>query len=230
MPAKNRLKTYTANGYYHLYNRGVNKQAIFLDQQDYNVFLDYLSAYLTPLDRGQLLEQLHHLTTPAKVKDKLIKQLRLNNFANQVDLLAFCLMPNHFHLLIKQKTPRAIEAFMKSLGTRYVQYFNHRHNFRRGPLFEDIYKAVPVISANQLLHLTRYIHRNPYSAEIPLRQSLQPSSYPNYLGLVDQPWVKPHEVLAYFSNNELGGYEAFVADSSGYSASLSTIAEQLIDP
>jgi len=97
MPAKNSTKLYIENSFYHLYNRGVEKRIIFLDQQDYFVFLSYLKQYLLPLDKNKLTEKLTDPDISYKDRDKILKSLRLNNFASEIKLIAYCLMPNHFH-------------------------------------------------------------------------------------------------------------------------------------
>ena len=144
-------------------------------------------------------------------KAKAVRLLRMNNFVDEIELLAYCLMPNHFHLLIRQNEARSIEKFMKSLLTRYVQYFNHRYD-RVGGLFQDIYKAVMVKSEEQLLWLSRYIHRNLSSKGSSLKDSPLPSSYVNYLGLVQQKWIKPQGILNYFAKSGINSYRVFVED------------------
>lgn len=198
MPAKNILKLYIENSYYHLYNRGVEKRIIFQDNQDYRVFLSYLKTYLSPL-KG------------AKEKPTgRPRQRPLNNYHQQITLLSYCLMPNHFHLLLKQKPTEGIERFMRSLGTRYVQYFNKRYE-RVGPLFQDTYKAVLVETDNQLLHLSRYIHLQGI-----LLGSY--SSYADYLGKRKTEWLQPEEILSFFktaqrtSLKDILSYESFVED------------------
>ena len=202
MPAKNVIKQYLKNGYYHIYNRGVEKRTIFESDQDYKVFLRYLKEYLEPKDETSLRKELADVKIPWKEKNKILKKLLLNNFYKQIDLLCFCLMPNHFHLLVKQKTERGIEGFMKSFGTRYVLYFNKKHE-RVGGLFQNIYKAVLVKTDEQLLHLSRYIHLNPFPQGPSLQrlEGYKYSSLPAYLGKWRAKWVKPNEILDYFSNN-----------------------------
>src|SRR3989344_6529764 len=102
MPSRNETKQYVTNGFYHIYNRGVEKRIIFLDQQDYAVFLSYLKEYLLPKNEKELYERLSDPNTSAKEKDKILRLLRMNNFAEEIILLAYCLMPNHFHFFIKQ--------------------------------------------------------------------------------------------------------------------------------
>lgn len=229
MPAKNKIKEYHENGYYHLYNRGVEKRVIFADKQDESVFLSYIKEYLTPKDSDKLSRTINDDTSTPHQKAQARKLIRMNNFSDQLNLLAYCLMSNHFHLLVKQTVPRTIEIFMRSLCTRYVQYFNHRNNHRVGPLFQDVYKAVLVESEEQLLHLSRYIHLNPLQKGRSLKESPQPSSYPNYLGFIKQDWIKPHEILSYFAKSGTNSYSSFVENSQIDEPSLSQISHLALD-
>ncbi len=213
MPSKNEVKIYIENGYYHIYNRGVEKRNIFEDEEDYHVFLSYLKAYLLPKNTKELQERLIDPNTSYKEKDKIIKLLRLNNFADEITLLAYALAPNHYHLLIKQKSPYAIDRFLNSLITRYSVYFNKKYK-RVGPLFQGVYKAVLIETDEQLLHLTRYIHLHSFK-----NTEGCPSSYQNYLGLTSQEWVKPQEILSFFKTaqrtslkEDILSYQSFVED------------------
>lgn len=201
MPAKNSQKLYVKNGYYHLYNRGVDKRIIFEDQQDIGVFLSYLKEYLLPKDEEKLRLRLADSSTSIKGKDSILKRLRLNNFSNSISLLCYSLMPNHYHLLVKQHTADAIDILMNSLGTRYTMYFNKKHK-RIGPLYQGVYKAVLIETDEQLLHLSRYIHRNHLSLQGVALQTLseQPSSYADYLILHSTEWLNSNEILSHFSN------------------------------
>lgn len=215
MPSRNATKQYVEDAYYHIYNRGVEKRIIFQDDQDYGVFLSYLKDYLLPRDTKLLTERLADPKTPPKEKDRILKLLRLNNFNEDIILLAYCLMPNHFHFLLKQRKPSSIDRFMNSLGTRYTMYFN-RKNKRVGFLYQDVYKAVIVESDEQLLHLSRYIHRQALASQgDPLRS--QPSSYAEYLGLRHTKWIKPKEILSFFSKtNPALSYESFVTQREDF--------------
>lgn len=102
-------------------------------------------------------------------------------------ILAFCLMGNHLHLLIKTKkdTPEAMEIAMKKLGIRYAQYFNRRY-LRVGPAFQGRYKSVPVQTRNYFLRVMRYIHQNPVKAGLCESPEEYPwSSYIDYFGQRD---------------------------------------------
>jgi len=208
MPSKNALKEYIEGGYYHIYNRGVDKRTIFEDDQDYKTFLSYLKFYLTaPNLRGD------------SSQDKIPPSKQLNNYHEQISLISYCLMPNHFHIMVQQHTYDTINYFMRSLATKYVRYFNTKHN-RIGPLFQGTYKAAHITNEYQFTYLTKYIHRNPLSLpaykESPRRElhTYQYSSYPNYLGQFSQSWITKDDILTYFSNtNPNLSYQNFVEDS-----------------
>lgn len=195
MPSKNIIKEYVEEACYHVYNRGVAKQAIFLNEQDYKVFLSYLKIYLSKKDELQ----------------KIAPTRQLKNFFEEFILLAYCLMPNHFHMLVWQKNQRTIANFMRSIGTKYSRYFNKKYH-RVGPVFQSRYKAVLVKTENQFIYLSKYIHRNP----LPTRTDLvdyKYSSYMNYLGLINQTWVDKSEILSYFSKlNPKESYKEFVEE------------------
>lgn len=192
MPSKNLLKVYVENGYYHVYNRGVEKRTIFVDEQDYKVFLSYIKEILSP---------------PDKNKQKITFSLRgqsfegvkepLKNYSDDISLIAFCLMPNHYHLLIQQNDRKALEGFMRSLMTRYSMYFNKRHN-RVGYLFQGRYKAVLIENENYLVYLSKYIHRNSLEYTNNLVEAY--SSYSQYISTKPAIWVRPKVVLNFFSS------------------------------
>lgn len=196
MPSKNVIKNYVEDGYYHIYNRGVEKRTIFQDSQDYKVFLKYLKVYLEP------------------VKEPAEKSVKIKNHHQKIELLTFCLMPNHFHLLIRQKDKISMENFMRSLLTKYAVYFNKKYD-RVGSLFQGPYKAVLIENDGQLLHVSRYIHLNP-SKVSPLQNSY--SSYSDYLGKRETSWLSTKPILSYFktaqrtSLKDILSYQSFVED------------------
>ena len=218
MPAKNRRKKYLENGYYHLYNRGVEKRIIFLDEQDYSVFLSYLKEYLLPKNEQELNKKISDEATSSKEKDKILKLLRMNNFSGEITLLAYCLMPNHFHFFVKQKSLNSIDKFMNSLCTRYTMYFNKKYK-RVGSLYQGVYKAVLIENEPQFLHLSRYIHKQALAFQGQALQSYekQPSSYLEYIGSRKTEWIHPEEILSYFSENSPSlSYEAFVRQEDDF--------------
>ncbi len=223
MPAKNRLKNYIEDGYYHLYNRGVEKRLIFQDKQDYSVFLSYLKEYLLPVDKVSLFQQLSNPKTDSRERDKILKKLKLNNFYGKINLLSYCLMPNHFHFLVKQKNATSIDSFMNSLGTRYTMYFNKKYS-RVGSLYQGVYKAVSIISNEQLIELSRYIHKQALSLQGQALE-VQPCSYFDYLGQRRTKWVKPQEVLGFFNKRSPNlSYQNFIKSKVEHNPLLKEIA------
>lgn len=207
MPSKNIVKSYVENGYYHIYNRGVEKREIFLDEQDCAILLHYLKLYLSPV------EELKQLDLPGIRLQRFI-HLNLNL---EVDLLAFSIMPNHIHLQIKQITRDGIIKLMRRLSTGYVMYFNKKYR-RVGALFQSTYKAALIETDEYLLHLSRYIHLNPAKITNGKINFSEFSSYPYYLGQRHASWVKPQEILSYFRSTQRKGlkdilsYQSFVED------------------
>ncbi|MBI4999849.1 transposase [Candidatus Gottesmanbacteria bacterium] len=231
MASKNAIKHYLENSYYHIYNRGVEKRQIFYDEQDYAVFLSYLKTYLLPKNEKQLRDIISNPKTNYKEKDMALKLLRLNNFSDQITLITYSLMPNHFHFLLRQTPNIAIDQFMNSLGVRYTMFFNKKYK-RVGRLYQDVYKGVLVDSNEQLLYLSSYIHRNPLPEKLASQaQGLQgllsqPSSLPEYLGQRKTEWVHPEEILSYFSKkNPQLDYLSFVKQTEDFSL----IKKSLID-
>ena len=134
-------KIFKPDHYYHIFNRGNNKQDIFLDDQDYLNFLKRLKFTLGLSDQKSGLR---------------ITPLPLNSFS----IVAYCLMPNHFHFLIKQNAQVGIDRLVSRVCTSYGSYFNKKYN-RVGHWLQDAFKAKVVDSDEYLLHLSAYIHNNP---------------------------------------------------------------------
>lgn len=205
MPRKNSRKTLFENGYYHIYNRGVAKQEIFRENKDYGVFLRFLKEYLLPLDHPDLI-QLH----------KLSPRRNPINCSSDVKLLAYCLIPNHFHLLIKNIVQKGTERFMRAMGTNYAMYFNKKYE-RVGPLYQGVYRAVQVETDEQLVYLSKYIHTNPKKikdARVRPLYEYSYSSYPNYLNKRNQEWVDTKEILLFFSKSmPTLSYKSFIDET-----------------
>lgn len=218
MPAKNIIKTYVENGYYHLYNRGVEKRRIFLNKHNYQTFLFYLKLYLSPPKSLLEPDKIHPLTKKRVRLD--IKQVSLYG---KIKLLAYCLMPNHFHLLVKQKTDSAITELIRKVCTAYSLVFNQRYN-RVGALFQGRYKAVLIDTDEQLMHISRYIHQNP--KEVAEDGPMQVLNYPysslsQYLGKYKTAWLHPEEILTYFSQKSpVLDYKNFVLEKETEEESL----------
>ncbi len=176
------------NNYYHIYNRGNNRQLIFLEKENYVYFL---------------------------------KRLR-SIFNHDVEVIAYCLMPNHYHLLVYLKT-EDFSRYMQKLSIAYTKAINKRFN-RVGALFQGHFQAVNVSTDEYLLHLSRYIHLNPVRANlVKYAQHWQFSSYLDYIGLRNGTLPNFKPILNYFSDRE--SYRVFC---ESYQTEEKKIIEHLI--
>lgn len=218
MPAKNSIKIYVDEGFYHVYNRGVNKDFIFKDEYDYKAFLYYLNLYLLPKEVSIKKIQLNKNLTELEKNKKMAKIFQLNNFYKKIEILCYVLMPNHFHLLLKQNNKNDIKIFLKSLLTKYAQYFNKKYQ-RVGPVFQGRYKAILIDKKEYFLHLSRYIHLNPKEL-LKDNQKLidyQWSSYRQYLEIEETPeWLKKEYILSDFKNNKGFGFDSYQGFVEGF--------------
>lgn len=138
--------------YYHIYNRGTDKRDIFLDNHDHNRFmvLLYLCNSKNALDMRNYFNE----------GRTFVELFGIERGETLVDIGAYCLMPNHFHLLVREKNDNNISIFMRKLLTGYSMYFNKRCQ-RTGSLFEGKFKANHVDNDAYLKYLFSYIHLNP---------------------------------------------------------------------
>lgn len=170
--------------FYHIYNRGIEKRTIFPSEDDYAVFLGYLKDYLSPPADAESTKKTF------MVKGRSFRGVphQPKNYKDKVELVAYSLMPDHFHLILKQNEPNSIQSFIRSLCTRYSMYFNRKHA-RTGPLFEGPYKSVEISDSSQLGLLTRHLHDNHGY-----------SSYPEYLDQRRTDWIMPQKGVADYKN------------------------------
>lgn len=147
-----RKTEFAVGEYYHIYNRGVDKRIIFIDENDYLRFvvLLYLSNSCQSIELGSYLQHGHSLM------DTFSEDLS----GDLVSIGAYCLMPNHFHLLVREKIENGVSTFMKKLLTGYSMYFNKKYD-RTGTLFEGRFKSNHVPDDRYLEYLFSYIHLNP---------------------------------------------------------------------
>ncbi len=165
---------------YHVYNRGVEKRIVFAADTDYGRFLFSLFACavrrLPPHDRR----------APKTVP--LARQLLAGVAGQLVDILCFCLMPNHFHLLLRQRVADGVPLYLQKLMTAYTMYFNKRYE-HSGVLFQGTYQSRHVDRDEYLLPVSRYIHLNPLDLTTPgskERGIVNPSAA--HQALLQYPW------------------------------------------
>ncbi len=153
MPIKNRTKQYKEGAIYHIYNRGIDGREVFKDEQDYQFFTDCLKNYL-------LIESAYGGGRYKSDRPYLLRRRRAMNLNGEIEMLSYCLLLDHFHLLVYQGIRDGITKFMRRVMTRYVMYFNRKYK-RRGVLFENVYRAVSVGRPELVLGLSKFIHMNP---------------------------------------------------------------------
>jgi len=208
--------------YYHIFSRSIAKFKVFNDAEDFSRFRELIDLYRFSnfYYKYSVFKQLK-----LNFQRDIINTLR-NDGNHLVKVVAYCIMPTHVHLLLKQLENDGITKFMSKVLNSYTRYFNTRHH-RKGPLWEGHFKNVLVKTDEQLLHLTRYIHLNPSSA-----------------GLVANPEEWPFSSLEEYINSDFSGglcefsgilnmtpskYRRFVLDQKDCQRSLSIIKSHLID-
>lgn len=170
---------------------------IFLDDQDYRVFLHLLKYYLSPTDDEYPLKKFG-------IEQK--RKRPLKSMFGEIELYCYCLMPNHFHLLVKQISKMGMQELMKKLTTTYAMYFNKRYK-RVGYLFQGRYKASIILQDNYLLYISKYIHTNPsglLTGPDPIsRVEYYPySSYKYYLQNKNLTWLLIGPIMHYFTTGK----------------------------
>lgn len=209
------------NGIYHVFNRTIDKKRIFHIEKHCNIFLNTLAYYRS--DKSTVsLSRLPDL--PKDIRVKILKEVAYTT-SFDIHILAYCLMPTHFHLLLQQKKGNGIQKSMTYLMNSFTQHYN-KLSKRVGPLFLPRFKAVRVTSDAQLMHVSRYIHLNPYSSKIINSKSeiahYPYSSYPYYLTSQKNQLVQPKKVMELFRFNRKE-YEDFVIKNADYQQTLERV-------
>ncbi|MFH1423480.1 MAG: transposase [Candidatus Nealsonbacteria bacterium] len=162
---------FSNNQYYHVYNRGVDKRDIFIDEKDYQKFLRNLKDFNNKSyyeQRARVIEEKKELSS------------FLEGFEKVVEVIAYSLAPNHFHLILKQLVDGGVSNFMHKTGTSFTNYFNKKYN-RSGSLFQGTYKVIQIQNDNYLLWLSGYINGNIEIHKIEPAEFYKWASFKNFL-------------------------------------------------
>lgn len=215
-------KDQLANGcYYHILNRSIAKFEIFNGVDDCDRFLQILDLYRY-IDFTHKYSNFLNLSLP--LQQIIIENLRKDDH-KLVKIVAFCIMPTHFHLILYQNENNGISKFMAKVLNSYSRYFNLR-NKRKGPLWEGRFKNVLVDKDEQLLHLTRYIHLNPVSVNLVEKpKEWLYSSYCEYIDRKDGSLCEFSHLIDLSPKK----YQKFVNDRIDYQKELSKIKRLTIE-
>ena len=216
--ATNRKVIFANKEIYHVYNRGVERRTVFTNKKEYQKAID-LIRYYRLTDLPMRYSQFRSLPVPTQetVWGKILKENR-----PEIVVIAYCLMPNHFHIVLRQSSERGITRFMANLSNSFTKYFNKKYR-RVGSLFQGPFKAKHVETEEQLLHLTRYVHLNPVASFLLKLDDLESypwSSFSEYLredsDICEIEWIKTH-----FPKTEQ--HKKFVYDQADYAQKLEKI-------
>lgn len=193
MPTKPR--SFREGSYYHVFNRGVEKRTIFQSRRDFQRFLSTMVYYThdqpIPFAINERLG-LPHETLPIPANPEGLME--------RIKIVAYCLMPNHYHLLVKELIGGGTSRFLSDLQNSYTKYFNKKHE-RVGVLFQGTFKAKEITDEPSLRQLTRYIHLNPLVSRRSNPEGLMEkpqewlySSYPEWINLKNPHIVDGEEI------------------------------------
>lgn len=198
---------------YHVFTKSIAGYKVFNNDSEYYRMRDALKFYQV---NDPPLKFKYYV-----LKDKQDKIFSLVGCGKLVNVIAYCIMPTHLHLVLKQLTDEGITVFMGNILNGYARYFNTKHK-RKGPLWESRFKNILVENDEQLLHLTRYLHLNPTTAFLVERpEEWTFSSYGEYISDIhDEDRVCNTEGILDIARSD---YKSFVEDNVDYQRSLSSI-------
>lgn len=215
MPSKYTLRSFVEGGVYHVYNRASGEKTLFKDEADYETFRFYLYIYLKPMK------------TVLGKYENLPFRLQIKNLHKEVDALAYCLMPNHFHLLLKQTSQDGVTKLMKQVTNAYTEYYNKKYQIQ-GPLMQGRYKAVSIDKDAYLLQIARYIHLNPVVANLVEKAGDYPwGSAREYESALIESICNKRIILSYYSTEK--AHMNFINDYDDYAAQIHKLKQLIIE-
>lgn len=211
------------NYYYHVFSRSISKYIVFNNVEDYSRIIEILNLYRYA-NFSHRYSKYIQLDTQTQIN--VMESLKSKNDL-LVEVVAYCIMPTHIHLIIKQIQNGGVSHYMAKVLNSYSRYFNVKHK-RNGPLWAGRFKSVLVSNDNQLIHLTRYIHLNPTSAGIIKKpEQWVYSSYKEYTS----PCFAGQKICNFKNLIDMNNkeYQKFVLDRKDYQKQISLIKNMLID-
>lgn len=210
--------------YYHVFSRSIAGFKIFNVESDFARFISMLDIYRYE-DFQYKYSRFMSLAPASQV------EIRLSLEASSrilVEILAYCVMPTHIHLILKQSLDNGTSKYMAKVLNSYARYFNATHK-RVGPLWAGHFKNVIASNDQQLLHLTRYVHLNPTSAGLTMRpEDWAFSSYRQYImdNFTEKSFLADHSKLL---DTNSKAYKKFVNNQKSYQRDLAIIKNKIIE-
>lgn len=207
---------------YHVFSRSIAKFVIFNNEKELSRVTETIRYYQQEKPEIKLSRYLEMKEIPRHAQTNLISEKE-----KLVQIIAYCIMPTHIHLILKQLKDNGISMFMSNVLNSYTKYFNTKHE-RKGPLWETRFKSVLVENDDYLLHLTRYIHLNPVTAElVDAPEDWKASSYEEYASETsnESRICKYDHIL----NTKPNLYRQFVEDRVSYQRELAKIKFLILD-
>ena len=201
-------KTIFANGeYYHIYNRGVDKREVFINDDDYIRFITSMREFNVIEPIGSLYEK--YLRDKKKNSEEnggstsIVEVEPPFSTPNSpiVEIVAYCLNPNHYHFILKQLKEGGVSKFMQKLSTSYTMYFNKKYD-RSGALFQGRFKSIHIDTNEYLLHLSVYVNKNNFIHGYDGEGDWKYSSYLDYIGKREGRLCNKEVILGQFKNNQ----------------------------
>lgn len=203
--------------YIHIFNKSISHYGIFTKDMDCHRFLVTLSFY-------------NNIHLPCSLSYYLKKNPDYTpspfqyNHESVYSLLSYCIMPDHYHLLIKIEDKKMISKYISKIENSYTRYFNLKHN-RKGPLWQNRFKYTMIKNQNEFSHVSRYIHLNPTTNHLVDRPEKWPFS--SYKDFFDNPEL--FYSIDEFSNTTFSSYQQFIENNIDYQRSIKRIKKRIIE-
>lgn len=209
--------------YYHVYNRSIGKEQIFVSKRDLDRAIDLLDYYRKP-------QRMRYSYFRKLTLDTRASYIHYNNRQSPlIDVISFAFMPNHYHLLIKQKITSGITNFISNFQNSFAKYYNLKNN-RSGGLFQNSFKAKRVETDEEFLHVSRYIHLNPVTNFVLSFKGLKSYSWTSFNWIVNPErnrFIVSDDLIGQFQSRK--SYIQFVADQEDYQRKLEIIKHLVLE-
>ncbi|MFA6047511.1 MAG: transposase [Parcubacteria group bacterium] len=211
--------------YYHIYNRGIEKREVFLNTRDYERFLLSMNL-LNDENDGLMVSWRDYKKSHLEAYLADFLKLGFRKRDPLVEIIAYCLNPNHYHLILKQVADKGIEKFMHKIGISHTKYFNKK-NKRNGYLFQGVFQSVHIDSNEYLLYLSAYVNMNNFIHGYNNKSGWPHSSLADYLGQRKSEFINIDTVAKQFNNPK--EYEKFAKNNALYMREKKELEKYLLE-